>query len=267
MSAVVERASAPFEGLRLRTASAGEGPAVVLVHGWGADLIANWERPGWIEALLPWFHVVALDLPGHGDSDKPHEAGRYGYAALGRAVIAVLDHLGIERAALVGHSLGAFSGAWTVGHHAERLWGAVLMGVGDETPESVAVAQDIAAALRAPDGRALSNPTGRLYRRFVDADPRNDREALALAALEMWPQGFPVELGAPFCDPSPPVLVLNGSEDEPYAATADRLVAAIPGAHGEIVEGADHLGPIHDGRFLESAIRFLRDADERREHA
>jgi alpha/beta hydrolase fold len=74
--------------------------AVVLIHGFGAST-AWWDPvvPAW-----PELHVVRVDLLGHGRSAKP--AGGYGIAEQARRVGAVLDHLGVRRATLVGHSTG-----------------------------------------------------------------------------------------------------------------------------------------------------------------
>ena len=66
----------------------------------------------------------------------------------------------------------------------------VLGGIGDETAESAAACHLIAASLRAEDPASIADPVGRAYRRYVDADPLNDRAALAMAALQMWPERF-----------------------------------------------------------------------------
>jgi pimeloyl-ACP methyl ester carboxylesterase len=209
------------------------------MHGWSASIRTNWETPGWIERLRPLRRVIGVDVRGHGASDKPHEQSRYGYAAMAHDVLAVMDHLEIERADFVGHSLGAFSGVHLLGHHPDRFGAFVLMGIGDETPESLAVLPVITEALRAPSAEAIENPIGRAYRGFVDGDPRNDREALALAAL------------------------LNGSDDRPYVESDERLVAAIPGARLSRIPGADHLGPVLDPRFQDAAAVFLAEAAPR----
>ena len=86
----------------LETGAAHGGVPVVLVHGFGGDL------NGWLfnqPALTERHHVLALDLPGHGESGK--DVGRGDLAVLSGALVAFLDTLGIERAHLVGHSLGA----------------------------------------------------------------------------------------------------------------------------------------------------------------
>jgi len=252
------------DGLSIHFEHRGEGPAIVLMHGWSASTRTNWEAPGWIERLRPLRRVVGVDVRGHGASDKPHEQSRYGYAAMAHDVLAVMDHLEIERADFVGHSLGAFSGVHLLGHHSDRFGAFVLMGIGDETPESLAVLPVITEALRAASPEAIEDPIGRAYRGIVDGDPRNDREALALAALQMWPEGFPLELGGPGLGRTDnPVLVLNGSDDRPYVESDERLVAAIPGARLSRIPGADHLGPVLDPRFQDAAAVFLAEAAPR----
>lgn len=84
----------------------GDELPIVFVHGWGG----NWQN--WLEQL-PRFgqerRVVALDLPGHGDSEMPAE--RVTISGFGRAVDGLCEHLGIERAVFVGNSMGGFTAA------------------------------------------------------------------------------------------------------------------------------------------------------------
>jgi len=88
--------------MRIGRAGAGEGPPVVLIHGYASDL-NSWAFN--IPALAAQRAVLALDLPGHGASDK--DVGGGSLAELIQAVAALLDAEGIARAHLVGHSLGA----------------------------------------------------------------------------------------------------------------------------------------------------------------
>lgn len=87
--------------LRIRYARGGRGPAVLLLHGYGESLVA-WR--GVFGRLADGADVVAIDLPGFGLSSKP--ATGYATDSLAQTVIRVLDALGIERASIVGHSLG-----------------------------------------------------------------------------------------------------------------------------------------------------------------
>ncbi|HEY6583407.1 MAG TPA: alpha/beta hydrolase, partial [Gaiellaceae bacterium] len=76
------------------------------------------------------FRTIAPDLRGLGDSDKPQEVDAYRMTTIAKDVLAVLDHVGIERAHVVGHDFGA-NLAWVVaGLHPERVDRLVVMSVG-----------------------------------------------------------------------------------------------------------------------------------------
>jgi len=99
----------------------GSGPAVVLVHGSGGNHAIWWQQ-------IPYFRdrysVVALDLPGFGNSDSGlSEYDTHEYPA---SILAVLDDAGIERAVLVGQSLGAAPSLSTAVRHPNRVAGVVL---------------------------------------------------------------------------------------------------------------------------------------------
>ncbi|MGH9886434.1 MAG: alpha/beta fold hydrolase [bacterium] len=244
---------------RLHFESFGSGRPIVLVHGWGTDLRHNWVTTGWVDALRPLGRVVALDCRGHGRSDKPREPAAYGYRAMSRDVLRVLDALGIEQADFLGYSLGAFMGVCLLVDAPQRFTSMALAGVGDETAKSAAAGVAIAAGLRASDAEAIRDPIGRATRAYVDANSDNDREALALSALQMWPEGYPRALGGPrLAQVDIPVLVVNGSEDHPYVKSDERLVAAIRGARLVRIPGANHLSAVTDPRFRAAVVEFLR---------
>jgi pimeloyl-ACP methyl ester carboxylesterase len=106
-SGMTERRRLRFETLdtavgRISTAQAGAGPTVVCIHGLGASKASFLPT---LEALADEHRVVAMDLPGFGDSDKPFGA-RYHAPYFAASVVALLDALGEDRAHLVGNSLG-----------------------------------------------------------------------------------------------------------------------------------------------------------------
>ena len=251
--------TAPSDGLEIHYREFGAGRPIVLVHGWGSDLEHNWVSTGWVDALQPLRRVIALDVRGHGRSSKPREQARYGYRAMSRDVLSVMDHLGLERADLLGYSMGAFMGVCLLADCPERFTSMILGGIGDETPASAEACVAIARGLRAEDPASLADPIARAARAFVDANPTRDLEALALSALEMWPQGHPLELGGPaLADGDVPVLIVNGSEDHPYVRSDERLVAAIPGARLVRIPSTDHLSTVAAPRFRDEAVAFLR---------
>ncbi len=244
--------------MRIHHTVVGDGRPLILVHGWGADSRRNWVDTGWVEALAPVRQLVLIDCRGHGLSEKPHVQEDYGYAAMSKDVLQVMDELGIAAADLFGYSMGAFIGASLLGHHCGRFTSMVLGGIGDDTEQSAARCHPIAAALRAKDLSEIVDPLDRAYRRYIDADPRNDREALALAALQMWPDGHPLALGGEgLADVDIPVLIVDGAEDHPYVESAGRLAAAIPGAELVTIPGADHHTVVADPRFMDAVISFL----------
>lgn len=175
---------------------------------------------------------------------------------MARDVLAVIDHLGIERADLLGYSLGAFSGVYLLGNHQERLNSVIMMGIGDEA--SIATAPVIAEALRSEDLSQITDPL--LYRVTAGSDPRNDLEVLALSALQMWSEGFPLELGGPgLHNIYIPTLIINSENDIPYIHTDQALANTIANARLIEIPDADHLSVLYDQRFREEVIRFLAD--------
>src|SRR4051794_2144986 len=96
-------------GLRLAYDVEGEGPAIILVHGFASSRATNWKGPGWYTTLTKaGRRVIALDVRGHGESDKPHEVAAYDEGELARDVVRLMDHLELERPDVMGYSMGGF---------------------------------------------------------------------------------------------------------------------------------------------------------------
>jgi len=92
----------PTQAGTISTMQAGKGPPVVLLHGLGATKVSFLPTIG---ALADRHRVIAIDLPGFGDSDKPLGAA-YDAAFFARSVVALLDALDLKRASLIGNSMG-----------------------------------------------------------------------------------------------------------------------------------------------------------------
>ena len=106
---------AMVNGLNMHYVTAGEGPPVLLLHGF-PDTHAIWRRQ--IPALAAaGFRVIAPDLRGYGKTDMPDEVGAYAIDFLADDVLRLMDALGIERATVVGHDWGALIG-WHLAMHA-----------------------------------------------------------------------------------------------------------------------------------------------------
>ena len=113
-------------GVRIRYVDTGAGPAVVLVHGFTGTIERAWMNTGILQDLARDHRVVALDLRGHGHSDKPHDPRAYD--EIGLDVIRLLDHLHIEKSHVVGYSLGGIIIAKLLTTHPERFASALLGG-------------------------------------------------------------------------------------------------------------------------------------------
>src|SRR5665213_3052220 len=86
----------------------GDGPPIVLVHGFASTKEVNWVAPGWVTTLTrAGRRVIALDNRGHGQSSKLYDPTDYHTSKMTGDVAALLDHLGLERADIMGYSMGA----------------------------------------------------------------------------------------------------------------------------------------------------------------
>lgn len=109
----------------------GEGAPVILVHGVAVNADLNWRRPGITRALAKDFQVISFDNRGHGRSGKPHGKQNYG-GEMVEDVVRLMDHLGIEKAHVIGYSLGGFITLKLLAEHPDRLISAAPCGAGWE---------------------------------------------------------------------------------------------------------------------------------------
>lgn len=107
----------------------GKGEPVVLIHGWLSSAGVNWALPGTSTHLAKDFQVIALDVRGHGLSDKPTKDEAYG-PELVEDVVRLLDHLKIKKAHIVGYSMGGIIAANLASKHPDRVRSVTLAGMG-----------------------------------------------------------------------------------------------------------------------------------------
>ena len=111
-------------GVRIRYVDAGKGTPVLLVHGFTGDIERSWVHTGLLPDLVRDHRVIAFDMRGHGHSDKPHDPHAYDDIALD--VIRLMDHVGVQRAHIVGYSLGGIIVAKLLTTHPDRFSSAVI---------------------------------------------------------------------------------------------------------------------------------------------
>ena len=242
-------------GRRLRFVRAGSGPAIVLVHGFGSS-IYTWKDV--IAPLAARHDVVALDLPGFGESDRPADLS---IDELPRAVTGLMDRLGLERAALVGNSMGGATAALVAASSPERVDALVLIDAAgfDLAPEARPASIRLATSWAAP---ALSLLPGKrliversLAQVFHDDRLVTEERVAEYLAPALRPGTFAGlrSLGASL-DAQPdvvtrvlprvrvPTLVIWGDDDRWIPpAHAERFASAIPGARAVLVASCGHM--------------------------
>lgn len=241
-----------FDGTDIAYTVRGAGPAVLLLHGFGADHVLNWGNSEVIDALVEsGRRVVATDARGHGASGKPHEVEAYSGNAMVRDAQAVLDHLDVEQVDVVGYSMGSMVAARLVPDE-PRTRSLVLGGVGATvTPPRTGgrAPEAIAAALLADDAESIENVTGRAFREFADATGA-DREALAALS-----RSSSLQHSVQFDAITVPTLVIAGTGDT-LIRSPEALAERLPSARLRMVKG-DHLGAPYHHAFKEAIIDFL----------
>jgi pimeloyl-ACP methyl ester carboxylesterase len=114
-------------GLNMRIAEMGEGPLILLAHGWPESWY-SWRHQ--ITALAgAGYHVVAPDMRGYGETDKPADVDEYDIVHLAGDMVGVLDALGEETAIMVGHDWGSVVAWNTVLLHPDRFSAVIAMSV------------------------------------------------------------------------------------------------------------------------------------------
>ena len=255
---------------------AGSGPAILLIHGIG-DNSTTWNTVQ--TELAQRFTVIAPDLLGHGRSDKPR--ADYSVAAYANGMRDLLSVLGIERATIVGHSLGggvAMQFAYQFPQLVERL---ILVSAGGVTKDvnfvlrcaSLPIGSEALALLRLPlvlpalqmAGRVAGMTLGRdlpNVLRILDDLPEPTASAAfsrTLRAVVDWRGQIVTMLDRCYLTEAVPVQIIWGTKDVVLPIRHAWMAhAAMPGSRLEIFEGAGHF-PFHEdpARFIDVVERFI----------
>ena len=202
------------------------GPSVLLIHGLYKDSEHHWVTTGIAQRLAETHRVVLFDLRGHGQSDRPEDVEAYGIE-LGRDAIALLDHLGIDRAHLVGFSLGGRVVLHLMAEEPDRVVTGTLVGMGWDRP-----AEEAAHQLRSDRGAASDA--------LVASLPHLDVYEAELAEIEV------------------PFSVWVGESDPILTDHVADLRDVRPDVPIHVIPGVGHSQILRDGRFQEAIVDHLR---------
>src|SRR5215210_4791164 len=227
----------------------GEGEPIVLIHGFASNKEVNWVYPGWTSALKGR-RVIALDNRGHGQSSKLYDPADYHLRLMTEDVRALLDYLRIERADVMGYSMGARIAAFLAHDHPQRVRAAILGGIGSALLTG-GLSENIADALEAPSLDQVSDPVGRAFRQFAE-QTRSDLNALAACLRGSRQRMTPEEATAIRV----PVLIAVGAKDT-VAGSPHELAKLIPGAQVLEIPNRDHMLAVGDRAYKEGMLKFL----------
>lgn len=230
----------------------GNGATVMLVHGFASTHAVNWVNTLWTTTLgRAGFRVVALDHRGHGQSQKLYDPAQYGPAIMAEDVRRLMDHLEIERADVIGYSMGARITAQLAAVHGWRVRSAVLGGLGMRLVEGTLFATGIVEAMEAPSIDDVTDPFLRTFRAFAD-QLKADRKALA-ACVRGSHQPMAREQCAQI---KAPVLIAAGTKD-PLANDPAKLATLFPDGRVLEIPGRDHNLAVGDKVHKQGVLDFL----------
>lgn len=241
------------DGVDIAYHDEGAGEPVLLIHGFASSRDVNWVGPGWVRTLLDaGYRVITFDHRGHGASGKPHDPAQYHSARMADDAARLLDHLGIERADVIGYSMGARVGAFMALLHPQKVRSLVMGGLGIHLVDGVGLPQSIADAMDAPSLEDVTDPMGRMFRSFADAN-RQDLKALAACIRGSRQVLSREEAGRIF----QPVLVAVGTRDG-VAGDPRPLVELLPDGEVLDIPNRDHNPAVGDKVFKQGVLDFLR---------
>jgi len=241
---------APVNGIKIWYASFGRGEPVLLIHG-GLANSNYWGHQ--VRALQKHYRVVVMDSRGHGRSSRNEQP--YGYDLMASDVLALMDHLGIKKAAIVGWSDGAIIGLDIAMHHPERV-SRLFAFAANSDPSGVAdiAKSDVFNAYieRAGEEYKRLSPTPTEYKSFVEQ------------ITKMW-ETQPNWTEADLAAIKVPTWIVDADHDEAIKRENTEFMAAhIPGAGLLIQPNVSHFSFMQDPeQFTNDVLHFLEHVPAR----
>lgn len=247
-------------GVEIAYYTDGEGPPVLLIHGFASSARVNWFDTGWVRNLTESGRkVIAIDNRGHGASDKLYDPSEYSAPIMAEDAARLINHLGLSAVDVVGYSMGARIAAFLTIFHQSMIRSAVLAGLAENMIKGVGGSDVVAGALEAPSLDAVTDPTARAFRIFAE---QTGSDLLALAAcMRSSRQKISVSELAQIMVP---VLVAAGTKDD-VAGPLEPLVDAVHNGEALPIPGRDHMRAVGDKVFKQGVLDFLTNQDKQSE--
>jgi pimeloyl-ACP methyl ester carboxylesterase len=228
------------------------GEPVLLIHGFASSKTVNWIGPGWLKTLGDaGYRVIAIDNRGHGDSDKPHDTEAYTPDKMAGDAVALLEHLGIPDAHVMGYSMGARISAFMALAAPQTVRSLVFGGLGIGMVEGVGGWEGIAEGLLADSLDLVTDQRARAFRMFAE-QTGSDRVALAACIRSSRVKLTPDQVA----QIEAPTLIAVGTKDD-IAGSPQQLAALMPHARVVDIPGRDHMLAVGDRVFKQAVLEFL----------
>lgn len=232
------------------------GPAnaepILLIHGFASSQRVNWISPGWVKTLTEaGYRTIAFDNRGHGESSKSYDNADYTPSKMAGDAAALLDHLNIPAAHVMGYSMGARIAAFLALEHPSRVHSLVFGGLGIGMVTGVGEWDEIADALSAADPAEITHTRGKMFRTFAD-QTKSDRRALA-ACISTSRELISAKDMAGITQPT---LIAVGTTDD-IGGSPSELATLMPDAESFDIEGRDHMLSVGDRTFKKRVLEFL----------
>jgi pimeloyl-ACP methyl ester carboxylesterase len=240
-----------------------DGEAVVLIHGFAGSIDPLWTQV--MAALKKDFKVIAMDCRGHGGSGKPHDPAKYGFE-MGNDVARLLDHLKIERAHVVGYSMGCYIAQSFAVHHPQRVRTVTLGGGGGINRGREKLMLAVADSLEKGEGlgpliaeltpKDRPPPTPETLK-MIDKVVLSTNDALALAATARGAARDRLS-DKQVEGVMAPTLAIIGADD-PVRDDVDALKKLRPGIRVVVIDKSDHMTAWTRPEFIAALREFLDD--------
>lgn len=256
------------DGVRLYYTDDGPKDAdpVILLHGFAVNADLNWRRTGFIDRLLrEGYHVIAMDLRGHGLSDHPTEEAKYG-KPVADDVIELADQLGLEKFHLIGYSIGGVVAIRVAVDHPDRVLKLIPLASGWDDPDS---SELFVGLKKASDDIKRTGSIEPIIGYLDESVKRSAWQSFVVRLITY----FTVDRNAlaPFIGQaaqlavsksqlgslSIPICAIIGEKD-PFLKSAELLAEIKPGSGPIVIPDANHMNAIRSEKLQDAAIHFLK---------
>ncbi|MHA2181124.1 MAG: alpha/beta fold hydrolase [Promethearchaeota archaeon] len=254
------------DGIEIYYEIEGEGPPVILIHGFLSSLEINWKQTNWIRELKNNYRLILLDCRGHGKSDKPHDESYYGQK-MTEDVVRLMEYLSIEKANFFGYSMGASIVFRLLLKYPQLFISAILggfvMNILHSEEERLKHRESIERRIegfKVENITQIRDPMARAFRKFAELRG-NDLKALAAVlsgflkdSLELY--NSPIQMRETLKKIKVPLMTVVAS-NELIPGDKTLMAQLVPNACHFQIQGKDHITVRSDPKFHMMVKAFL----------